>query len=148
MNLRVFGIPSPGGSKNAYAAKSKTGYTGKVALVDAGGVKTAAWRARVRTAATLSGMEPVASGPVMLVVTFYMPRPKKHFHRNGALRADAPSYHIIKPDVTKLIRSTEDSLLGIAWTDDSQVCSQHAAKIYSVAPGADIEISAITPTPA
>jgi Holliday junction resolvase RusA-like endonuclease len=46
------------------------------------------------------------------------------------LKASAPANHTIKPDVTKLVRSLEDSLKGIVWLDDSQVVKQSASKRY------------------
>lgn len=143
MTFHVSGIPAPGGSKNAFAIKKGGKYTGRVALVDAGGERNVTWRAHVRLAATLAQI-PIIKGPVMLGVDFLMPRPKSHY-RKGILKPDAPKWHIGAPDTTKLIRSTEDSLKGVAWTDDSQVCIQTGIKFYSEYPGAKITITPLNP---
>jgi Holliday junction resolvase RusA-like endonuclease len=48
------------------------------------------------------------------------------------------------PDLTKLMRSTEDALTGILWVDDARITDQHARKRYcepGQAPGAQISIS-------
>lgn len=143
MIFHVSGIPAPGGSKNAFAIKKGGKYTGKVALVDAGGDRNVTWRARVRLAATLAQITPI-DGPVMLSVEFLMPRPKSHY-KKGVIRPDAPKWHTNAPDATKLVRSTEDALVGLAWHNDSQVCVQTAVKFYSEYPGAKITIVPITP---
>ena len=144
ISFDVSGVPAPGGSKNAFAIKRGGRYTGRVALVDAGGTGNKLWRAAVRSAAVDLGCKPI-EGPVELRVTFRMMRPKKHFHSTkkklGLLREDAPIYHIFAPDVTKLLRSTEDALKGVTWLDDSQVCIQSAEKVYSPDPGARITIT-------
>lgn len=90
-------------------------------------------------------------GPVMLEVTFVLPRPAKHYlpvtkkRTEPVLRSDAPSWHTSKPDATKLLRALEDSLKGIAWADDSQVASQAVTKRYSDdgRTGALVRISAL-----
>jgi Holliday junction resolvase RusA-like endonuclease len=60
------------------------------------------------------------------------------------LRDDAPKTKASKPDLTKLIRSTEDALTGIAWNDDASVVHQVARKLYcdnkNPNPGCLIEI--------
>jgi Holliday junction resolvase RusA-like endonuclease len=152
----VEGIPAPGGSKNAFALKKHGRYTGRVALVDAGGTGNKMWRAAVREA----GMKAMAEaqlapleGPLQLTVHFWMPRPKWHYtnvtKKNPvrALRSDVPTMHTFKPDVTKILRSTEDALTQVAWVDDSQICAQTAFKSYSVTPGAWIIIMQLNAFP-
>lgn len=36
----------------------------------------------------------------------------------------------VRPDCTKLVRSTEDALEGVIWRSDAQVCVQENAKVY------------------
>lgn len=144
----VAGNPAPGGSKNAFALKKDGAYTGKVALVDAGGIRNKEWRYRVRAAAMALNPLPL-TGPVELIVLFRMKRPQGHFKmRKGQmdqLRGDAPRWHIKAPDTTKLLRSTEDALKGVTWLDDCQICRQSAEKTYSQNPGATITIQPLTP---
>lgn len=89
-------------------------------------------------------------GPIYLAAVFIMPRPKKHY-RTGRyshmLRDDAPEWHTVKPDRTKLLRSTEDALKGIVWADDSSVCAGPTSKRYAgpgEAPGAHIHVQGMT----
>jgi len=127
--IRFFvpGIPKPGGSKRAfYIPKIKRA----VVTEDCKGSKD--WRAVVALFGSMSVKEPL-SGPLDVRYSFYFPRPRGHYGsgRNSALlKPSAPARHIVKPDLTKIIRSTEDALKGIAWGDDNQVCYQEARKGY------------------
>ena len=74
------------------------------------------------------------TGPLSVSFSFAMPRPGSHYGtgRNAdKLKPSAPAGHTSKPDITKLIRSTEDALKGIAWVDDTQIVSQSAGKMYT-----------------
>jgi Holliday junction resolvase RusA-like endonuclease len=123
----VHGRPSPGGSKR-YVGHSKAG---RAILLDMGGQHTKDWRAAVVQAARLAHTGPPLEGPLLLTVTFNLKRPKAHFDRLG-IKEDAPTWHTNAPDATKLLRSTEDALKGIAWIDDSQVARQSIVKRYCV----------------
>lgn len=69
------------------------------------------------------------TGPVALILTFFMPRPK--------YLKDKPAVHTKKPDLTNLVKAIEDSLVKAAWIkDDCQVISTQAIKRY-VEPGAE-----------
>lgn len=136
----VPGVPQPGGSKRGIAVKTKTGKIRAVVVEDA--KHNAPWRAVVSLAASEHFAEPLR-GAISFSFSFVMPRPKHHYGsgRNAErLKPDAPHVHTIPPDVTKLIRSTEDALKGIAWLDDCQVVSQAAGKMYGPRPGCWIRI--------
>lgn len=145
MTLEFFipGIPRPGGSKRAI----KHAVTGRVVTMESG-KHTPAWRSFVRDAAAphMNGRE-LLDGPIKLVVRFVFPRPGKHYRRTRAgqriLKPDAPHYHTIAPDTTKLLRALEDALKAVVWTDDSRVAVQLANKTYGAKPGAHITIEAI-----
>lgn len=152
ISLFVPGIPRPGGSKTATVIRRKGG---AIVMTKAGrplvvtreaGTHTAAWRSVVSLAVTQHmrerGLEPILEGPIQLTVTFILPRPKSHYLR-GAVRQSAPAYHTSAPDATKLLRSTEDALRGIAWTDDAQIARQAVQKRYGISPGAEITIEPI-----
>lgn len=135
----VPGHPAPGGSKK-FVGFSKA--TGRAILVDAAGQRNKDWRTTVQVFAQQAGVQPL-DGPIALTVRFCMPRPKSHYgtgRKASHLKAAAPSFHTTKPDTTKLLRSTEDALAGIAWKDDAQVCVQTATKRYDTKPGAWITI--------
>jgi Holliday junction resolvase RusA-like endonuclease len=142
LSFFVTGQPAPGGSKR-YVGQSKK--TGRAILVDMGGERNRRWRACVAETARSLRLKPFKSGPLLGTFEFTMPRPKYHFYsdkkRFGQLRPDAPIYHTVAPDTTKLVRSTEDALKGITWDDDSQIAVQTASKVYGETPGCKITIT-------
>ena len=139
--IRFFvpGVPAPGGSKKAFAHAR----TGKIIVQDTC-KRNKPWRAMVAHEASLVCRVPL-QGPIMVAVTFYLPRPKIHYgtgKNRGELKGNAPYYHVSKPDATKLWRAAEDALKGICWLDDSQVAIQMIEKQYANgAPGAAIAIT-------
>jgi len=132
----VDGIPKPAGSKRAFVMN------GRAIIVDAN--KNAKdWKTDVKFAAKeLIERErqtlPVR-GPIKLTVVFTMPRPKYHYGKHG-IKADAPKWHTVKPDATKLLRGTEDALTSLLWGDDAQIAVQKVSKVYGSRPGAHITI--------
>ena len=141
----VPGIPAPGGSKKSFRSHS----TGKVITME-DCARTAGWRSNVAGAAAVAmvGRKP-CEGPLRVRFLFSMPRPKSHWgtgKNKGELKKNAPLFHTVKPDTTKLIRSTEDACSGIAWRDDAIIVEQFARKAYALPlpgkcqPGCLIEI--------
>lgn len=147
--LTVYGIPAPQGSKRAFAVRGKGGVpTGRVAVIESSHDRVRSWRQAVIDACTgyHGAMWPL-DGPLILTVTFWLPRPKNHYGsgRNAAvLRPSAPQVPARPPDLSKLVRSTEDALTDAgAWRDDAQIVDCTAAKRWardSRPPGADITI--------
>ena len=129
-------IPAPQGSKR---------HVGNgVMIEDCAKVKP--WRNLVAEAAVQAGAYPLM-GPISFDAEFIFPRPKSHY-RTGSLsdqlRADAPYLHSVKPDVSKLQRSTEDALSGIAFQDDARIAQASLTKRYAdegELPGAVIVIA-------
>jgi len=156
----VYGRPAPQGSKQGFPIyKGKKGarfFTGKVAQVEMSRhVKP--WRAEVAAAARALGLAGPILGPVSVDMVFTQVRPKSHY-RTGAnahlLRDSAPPCWCIAPDLSKLVRSTEDALTGIVWTDDKAVVEYgRLAKVYSdsgdpdvlAQPGAVIRVRPFVP---
>lgn len=147
--IRFFcsGHPAPGGSKSAFVPTNRV--TGEpyrkneriiVNVVEAGGKKTKEWRQAVAAAAfqAMKTADAVPlTGAIEMELIFQMPRPKSHYRSNGLiLRPDAPHCHVTRPDLTKLVRSTEDACKGILWQDDGQVVKQSVEKFYSEQAGA------------
>lgn len=131
LHFEVEGKASPSGSKKAFVNK----YTGRISMVDTAKGKDS-WQSWVRLKASQeaksAGVEP-SRGPFQLTVTFFFARPKSHFgsgKNSDKIKASAPLSHTQKPDVTKLMRCTEDALKGIAWLDDSQVITQNGEKYW------------------
>jgi Holliday junction resolvase RusA-like endonuclease len=136
----VPGIPKPGGSKRAFVIPG----TNRAIITDAN-PKAKDWKNSVSQVATDHGVTPL-SGPLELSIDFIFPRPKGHYgtgKNEDVVKASAPKHHTVKPDATKLTRSTEDALTGIAWRDDAQVAVQAISKWYAESgetPGARITI--------
>jgi Holliday junction resolvase RusA-like endonuclease len=140
--IRFFvpGIPAPGGSKRFVGIGRKTG---RAILIDAAGEKNKNWRAAVAQVGARFFTAPL-HGPLCVGFVFFMPRPKGHFgtgKKAGVLKPGAPAWHTTKPDLLKLMRSTEDALTGIAWVDDSQTCvMDRPIKQYGDQPGCLVTI--------
>lgn len=145
MLIRLFipGIPVPGGSKRGFIPK---GWTRPV-IVDAN-KKTKPWMQACKAAAIEATKAdprfPVPRGtPLVVNFIFIMPRIGGHFGSGknaGVLKPNAPTFPTVKPDATKLMRSTEDALTGILWSDDCQVVSPRPLKIYGTVPGALVTV--------
>jgi len=130
MNFFVEGQPRPGGSKKAFVIKG----TNRAVITDAGGKNTKEWRDTVASTARAAYHGAPLEGPLELIITFKMPRPKSHYRANGELKPNAPRWHTIRPDATKLVRSTEDALTHILWKDDAQIVIQNVSKAYADGP--------------
>ena len=143
LRLDPVGRPVPQGSKTGFVVPRKG-----ARVVDIGGVKYYArrdmravmkeqssdklglWRACIERAAraklekTKIPREVFEAEDFSLSCIFRFQRPKSHFGtgRNaGKLKKSAPRCHVVKPDLSKLVRAVEDALTGIIWRDDSQV---------------------------
>jgi Holliday junction resolvase RusA-like endonuclease len=134
----VAGLPSPGGSKKAFRHSS----TGKTIVLDMGGQRTKDWRASVAHVASAYYAGPLLDVPLIVTMTFVMPRPKGHYGKRGLL-GRAPTHHTKAPDALKLARSTEDALTGVIWKDDATTVELRIAKVYGDRPGALIEVTPI-----
>jgi crossover junction endodeoxyribonuclease RusA len=136
MTITVYGLPAPQGSKR---------HIGKGIMVESSkNVKP--WREAVKWAAMSQPLalrddsgKPLLSGPICVEMTFTMPRPKS---------AKTGSRPATRPDLSKLVRSTEDALTDIgAWEDDARVVLCISRKVYPgehpdalATPGAVIKI--------
>jgi len=139
VTITITGIPRPGGSKTAFRNK----YSGKVNMVDSGKGNTG-WKTLVAYTARQQYQGQPLDGPLRVMATFFMPRPRGHFNAKGILKASAPTFPTTKPDATKLWRSTEDALSGVLWVDDARIVSQGQAKVYAVGqPGAIVTVEAM-----
>jgi Holliday junction resolvase RusA-like endonuclease len=133
VTFHVPGIAQPGGSKR---------HVGNGIIIDAN-PKAKDWKQTVAAFAARAFTAPLG-GPLSLTITFLRQRPKSHYRKDGTLKPGAfHEWPTTKPDCTKLVRSTEDALKGIAWRDDAQVCRQLIEKRYvrdGEAPGASIRV--------
>src|SRR5690349_2337829 len=49
--------------------------------------------------------------------------------------------HVVKPDLSKLLRATEDALTGIIYADDAQIIGANIGKEYGSPERVEIEVS-------
>ena len=131
----VPGVPAPGGSKRAFVRN------GKAHLVD-DAKRNKEWRATVAQVASEHASQTL-QGPLRMTLTFVFTRPAGHFGKTG-LRRSAPKHPTVRPDLTKLVRSTEDAMLGIVYGDDSQIVTQVALKLYGGQAGCEVVVSRVT----
>lgn len=121
IELEVYGIPGPQGSKR---------HVGKGIMIESSD-KVKPWREAIKWAylarfATWTN-RPKITGPVILEVTFCFIKP----------RTVKTRYPQAKPDLSKLVRSTEDALTDIgAWEDDARVVATMSRKLWAGTPGA------------
>ena len=99
-------------------------------MIHSKSAELAIWRSTIALAAKNAGCKPVDS-PIIISMRFRIKKPK-------TVKRQHPT---VPPDLDKQIRSVLDALTGTAYIDDSQVIDIKASKVYSDAPGVDIEIS-------
>ncbi len=109
----VVGLPAPQGSKR---------HLGNGVMAESS-AKVKPWREAVKWAALPHRPVVPLDGPLLLHVTFTLPRPR------SAVRARVmPDRY---PDLSKLVRSTEDALTDVGvWADDARVVRCEAAKVW------------------
>ena len=136
----VYGEPAPGGSKKGFVPTRKDGSFArlpngapKVVVVDDSkrnkswrGAVVEAVRDQIAPGGELLDGYPLTDVPVELTVVFTVAKPK-------STRRERP---IVRPDVLKLLRSTEDAMVDAGlFKDDAQVWQyRRLAKVY---PGTD-----------
>lgn len=154
LRITVYGLPAPQGSKR---------HVGRGVMVESSAA-VRPWRADVRAAAEQivlhegpDGLRALApgyplDGPLVASMVFTFTRPKGHYRtgRNAhLLRDSAPARPHGTPDLSKLVRSTEDALTSAGlWKDDARVVEYaRLAKVWAgedpdalASPGAVIRI--------
>jgi Holliday junction resolvase RusA-like endonuclease len=128
ISFTVIGRPQPAGSKKAF----RHPHTGRIIVTD-DAKKSRPWKQEIAAVAAEHAPEQLLAGPLMLVVYFYVARPKGHYGsgRNAMhVKPSAPEFPTVRPDVTKLLRALEDACTGILWRDDAQIVDQYAFKRY------------------
>jgi len=86
------------------------------------------WKAAVAVAWSEEVDGGPLEGPLRLEVAFVLPRPKRLLTRKWR---EVLAWHAARPDADNLLKAVKDSLTGLAWRDDSQVCQVYAEKRYA-----------------
>lgn len=94
------------------------------------------WRYVVASAACQAWLpnSPLQTGAILVEFEYVIARRKGDFGSGGnadKLKASAPRWSEVKPDVGKFTRCMEDALTGILWRDDAQVAFEVLAKRYA-----------------
>lgn len=121
MTITVYGTPAPQGSKK-FVGTTKAG---RGILVESS-KKVKPWRQDVREAAikAMGGAGKGITGPVVAVMVFTVQKPKSA----PKTRRTWPDR---KPDLSKLVRSTEDALIEAgAMEDDARIISCSSSKVF------------------
>jgi Holliday junction resolvase RusA-like endonuclease len=88
--------------------------------------KTAQFEKLVAQYALAAGVKPI-SGPVELKICATFAIPCSISKKEAAKRA-AEHWHTQRPDLDNVEKAVLDALNGVAWLDDSQVCSKGTCK--------------------
>jgi len=130
----VYGDPGPQGSKKPLGRYSD----GRPRMVESS-TKVQPWREAVKLAALRAREDSGHSTwdePLTARMVFTFRRPKSHYRtgRNAhLLRAAAPARPAGYPDLSKIVRSTEDALkFAAVYVDDARVVDyERLAKVYA-----------------
>lgn len=125
-SVDVVGLPTPQGSMVSNGYKRGLRYTNDKVLK--------LWRNQLIS--ELANAKPDdwdKQGAVSVSAVFRFERPKYHFGtgRNaGVLKASAPEFHIVKPDLDKVTRSLGDSIEMAGLCPDQAIVSWNVIKRY------------------
>jgi len=133
VTFEVHGTAQPKGSAKAFVpfkwaaqAVSAAKTTGKQipprAVITQDNTRSKGWEQLVAEQAQTVAADGAFFGPVVLAVTFALPRPHT--------LPQKIRHHVKLPDLDKLLRSVLDALTGVLYLDDKQVVEVHARKYY------------------
>lgn len=134
ITIVVHGLPAPQGSKR---------HVGRGVMIESS-KKVKPWRQDVKYAAleAVGDAWTLLDGPLAASMVFTFARGKGHYRtgRNAhLLRDSAPTRPAVTPDLSKILRSTEDALTGVVWKDDARVVEYTAlGKWYAGTDAADV----------
>jgi crossover junction endodeoxyribonuclease RusA len=123
----VYGEAIPKGSTRAFVVNGR-------AVTTNANKRTKDWQTLVSMAAQERRPDKPIEGAVDILINFYLPRPKSVSEKKRPLP-------IVRPDLDKLIRCVLDSLTGIYFKDDAQVCEIKAIKRYDETPRVEIFVA-------
>lgn len=134
--LDVLGTPAPKGSGRAILISGQARHVASGSDANRSALK--AWDTAVReaalTAVGFASAPPFVATALALAIEFRLARPGSHWGTGkhaGQLKPSAPLWPMGKPDSSKLLRATEDSLTGIVWDDDSRVGLHLVDRVYA-----------------
>jgi Holliday junction resolvase RusA-like endonuclease len=160
-SFTVFGKAEPGGSKQAFVPLHPT----KVCICgpipgklpyrrEGGGIMVSVtdanknvdkWKKHVAKVANEEYGGPCFTEPIAVQFVFYRLRPESHYGKTGLNKQgrDNP-FPGTKPDVLKLSRALEDSLIGLCYVDDALIVKETIEKRYGEPARVEISIEALS----
>jgi Holliday junction resolvase RusA-like endonuclease len=128
IRFTAYCTPQPQGSMKGFVLPGKWGAKPR-AILTSDNKKLKPYRGEITREAMVAlrdaGVaEPFAAKhiPVRMVIDFYLERPPSVPKKRKGM--------VVKPDLSKLIRSTEDAMTGILYVDDAQIVELSVRKHY------------------
>jgi len=84
------------------------------------------------------------SSALSMTITAFMPIPKSTLKRDLQFKQSEIEPHSKKPDISNIVKSIEDALIGFAYKDDAQIAFLTAKKVYSSLPRVEVSIRNIS----
>lgn len=141
VKFTVYATPIPQGSMKGFVLPGKGGAKPR-AILTSDNTKLKPYRGEVTREAMVAlrnaGMqEPMAARhvPVSMVIDFYLSRPPSVPRKRTEM--------VVKPDLSKLVRSTEDAMTGILYVDDAQVVELSVRKHYGLPERVEVSVSVL-----
>jgi Holliday junction resolvase RusA-like endonuclease len=138
--------PQPQGSMKGFVLPGKNGQKAR-AILTSDNSKLKPYRSEVTRSAMLAlseaGVaEPFAGKhvPVSLVLDFYLDRPASIPKKRKEM--------VVRPDLSKLVRSTEDAMTGVLYADDAQVVELSVRKHYGAPERVEVSVAVLEPSEA
>jgi Holliday junction resolvase RusA-like endonuclease len=126
MRIAFTVIGEPKGQPRARAFARKFGNKHSARMYDPGTAD--GWKQAVALASMPHRQREPITGPIIVSVTFFMPRPKSLCRKKDP---DGVIPHTAKPDVDNLIKALFDALTDAGmWRDDAQVYETSVRKYY------------------
>lgn len=139
ISFTVLGTPQPQGSMKGFVLPGKDGGKPR-AILTSDNTKMKPYRQQVGWAALKARGDAGYGGlfaekhvPVSLDMKFFFAKPPSVSKKRTAM--------VVKPDLSKLVRSTEDSLTGVIYCDDAQIVRMAVSKEYGIPERVEITVT-------
>lgn len=102
--------------------------------------KTAKFKRELKQLATEMYHDAPLEGEIYLKVAFYRKIQKSISKKEHDRRASGEHRPIVKADLSNYLKSFEDALNGVIWTDDATIVELNTSKWYADNPRIEIEV--------
>lgn len=143
IHFTAYVTPQPQGSMKGFVLPGKWGAKPR-AILTSDNKKLKPFRGEVTreamSALSKAGIaEPFAAKhvPVSMVMDFYFQKPPSVPKKRKGM--------VVKPDLSKLVRSTEDAMTGILYVDDAQIVELSVRKHYGTPERVEVSAAIVDP---